>query len=42
MLREEGNSLGNLLMSVTRELEMDRADIFHAAVSSINVEVPGR
>jgi len=42
MLREEGKSLGNLLMSVTRELEMARADIFHAAVSSINVEVPGR
>ncbi len=42
MLREEGKSLGNLLRSVTRELEMARADIFHAAVSSINVEVPGR
>ena len=42
MLLEEGKSLGNLLMSVTRELEMARTDIFHAAVSSINVEVPGR
>jgi len=27
---------------VARELEMARVDIFHAAVSSINVEVPGR
>jgi hypothetical protein len=42
MLREEGKSLGKLLMSVTRELETARADIFHAAVSSISVEVPGR
>ena len=42
MLREEGESLGNLLLLVTRELEMAHVDIFHAAVSSINVEVPGR
>ena len=42
MLREEGESLGNLLLLVTRELEMAHVDIFHAAVSSINFEVPGR
>jgi len=42
MLLEEGKYLGGLLMSVVKELKMADVDTFHAAVSSINVEVPGR
>ena len=41
-LLEEGKYLGSLLMSVVKELKMADVDTFHAAVSSINVEVPGR
>jgi len=41
-LLEEGKSLGELLGSVMREVKNPHPEIFHAAVSSINVEVPGR
>ena len=42
MLREEGKSLGGLLASVSKELKAAHVDTFHAAVSSMSVEVPGR
>ena len=42
MLHEEGESLGGLLASVSKELKAAHVDTFHAAVSSISVEVPGR
>ena len=41
-LKEEGNYLENLLASITSDLKIANADNFHAAVNSINVEVPGR
>jgi hypothetical protein len=42
MLHEEGESLAGLLMSVSKELKTAHVDTFHAAVSSMSVEVPGR
>jgi len=42
MLHEEGKSLAGLLASVSKKLKMVHAGTFHAAVSSISVEVPGR
>ena len=42
MLHEEAESLGGLLGSVSKELKAAHSDTFHAAVSSISVEVPGR
>ena len=42
MLHEEGKSLGGLLASVSKELKAAHVDTFHAAVSSMSVEVPGR
>ena len=41
-LLEEGISLGRSLISVFKTLKSANDDVFHAAVSSINVEVPGR
>ena len=41
-LLEEGISLGGSLISVLKTLKSANADVFQAAVSSINVEVPGR
>jgi ADP-heptose:LPS heptosyltransferase len=41
-LKDEGNYLEGLLLSNIRELKIASADNFHAAVNSINVEVPGR
>ena len=42
MLHEEGKSLGGLLALVSKELKAAHVDTFHAAVSSMRVEVPGR
>ena len=42
MLHEEGKSLSGLLASVSKELKAAHVDTFHAAVSSMSVEVPGR
>ena len=42
MLHEEGKSLGGLLVSVSKELKAAHVNTFHAAVSSMSVEVPGR
>ena len=42
MLHEEGKSLAGLLVSVFKKLKTVHAGTFHAAVSSISVEVPGR
>jgi len=42
MLHDEGKSLGGLLESVVNELKAAHVDTFHAAVSSMSVEVPGR
>ena len=42
MLHEEAESLGGLLGSVSKELKAAYSDTFHAGVSSISVEVPGR
>ena len=42
MLHEEGKSLAGLLVSVFKKLKKVHAGTFHAAVSSISVEVPGR
>jgi len=42
MLHEEGKSLAGLLVPVFKKLKTVHAGTFHAAVSSISVEVPGR
>jgi len=42
MLHEEGKYLGGLLASVAKELKAAHVDTFHAAVSYMSVEVPGR
>ncbi len=41
-LKNEGNYLEGILVSITRELQVANTDNVHAAVNSINVEVPGR
>ena len=41
-LIEEGKSLEDLLVLVIRELKLNSNNTLHAAVNSINVEVPGR
>lgn len=42
MLHKEGKSLTGLLVSVFKKLKTVHVGTFHAAVSSISVEVPGR
>jgi ribosomal protein S13 len=41
-LLEECDSLINLLIPISNKFKSHNVDTFHAAVSSINVEVPGR